>query len=136
MRVSASQLPETGQFVSREWWCRLPATLTFLTMDIDGGSTGRRWSRRIEIPGELALPSSRWSCLSLFLLFLSHHVMNRSYYKCTSNGCPVRKHVERASNDPRSVITTYEGKHNHDVPAARTPQPDSAMADHVNLFPY
>ncbi|XP_072985252.1 probable WRKY transcription factor 26 [Typha latifolia] len=43
----------------------------------------------------------------------------RSYYKCTTVGCPVRKHVERASNDLRSVITTYEGKHNHDVPAAR-----------------
>ncbi|CAK9164133.1 unnamed protein product [Ilex paraguariensis] len=43
----------------------------------------------------------------------------RSYYKCTSPGCPVRKHVERASQDLRSVITTYEGKHNHDVPAAR-----------------
>ncbi|KAL8168144.1 hypothetical protein V2J09_009643 [Rumex salicifolius] len=43
----------------------------------------------------------------------------RSYYKCTSVGCPVRKHIERASNDMRAVITTYEGKHNHDVPAAR-----------------
>ncbi|CAI9107094.1 OLC1v1006380C1 [Oldenlandia corymbosa var. corymbosa] len=43
----------------------------------------------------------------------------RSYYKCTSQGCPVRKHVERASHDLRAVITTYEGKHNHDVPAAR-----------------
>ncbi|KAK6935665.1 WRKY domain [Dillenia turbinata] len=43
----------------------------------------------------------------------------RSYYKCTNPGCPVRKHVERASHDLRSVITTYEGKHNHDVPAAR-----------------
>ncbi|KAL0375408.1 UNVERIFIED_CONTAM: WRKY transcription factor WRKY24 [Sesamum radiatum] len=43
----------------------------------------------------------------------------RSYYKCTSNGCPVRKHVERACHDSRAVITTYEGKHNHDVPAAR-----------------
>ncbi|KAL2470936.1 putative WRKY transcription factor 33 [Abeliophyllum distichum] len=43
----------------------------------------------------------------------------RSYYKCTSQGCPVRKHVERASHDPRAVVTTYEGKHNHNVPAAR-----------------
>uniref|UniRef100_A0A0D6QV75 WRKY domain-containing protein n=1 Tax=Araucaria cunninghamii TaxID=56994 RepID=A0A0D6QV75_ARACU len=43
----------------------------------------------------------------------------RSYYKCTNLGCPVRKHVERASNDAKAVITTYEGKHNHDVPAAR-----------------
>ncbi|KAK9734330.1 hypothetical protein RND81_04G132100 [Saponaria officinalis] len=43
----------------------------------------------------------------------------RSYYKCTSVGCPVRKHIERASHDMRAVVTTYEGKHNHDVPAAR-----------------
>ncbi|XP_057874091.2 probable WRKY transcription factor 3 isoform X2 [Cryptomeria japonica] len=43
----------------------------------------------------------------------------RSYYKCTNGGCPVRKHVERASHDAKAVITTYEGKHNHDVPAPR-----------------
>lgn len=46
--------------------------------------------------------------------------MSRSYYKCTTPGCNVRKHVERASTDPKAVITTYEGKHNHDVPAAKT----------------
>ncbi|XP_057966277.1 probable WRKY transcription factor 20 isoform X2 [Malania oleifera] len=43
----------------------------------------------------------------------------RSYYKCTNAGCAVRKHVERAAHDPKAVITTYEGKHNHDVPTAR-----------------
>lgn len=43
----------------------------------------------------------------------------RSYYKCTNAGCTVRKHVERASDNLKCVITTYEGKHNHAVPAAR-----------------
>lgn len=31
----------------------------------------------------------------------------------------MRKHIERASHDIRAVITTYEGKHNHEVPVAR-----------------
>ncbi|KAF8091940.1 hypothetical protein N665_0431s0009 [Sinapis alba] len=40
----------------------------------------------------------------------------RSYYKCTFTGCCVRKQVERAFHDAKSVITTYEGKHNHHIP--------------------
>ncbi|KAF3444809.1 hypothetical protein FNV43_RR14502 [Rhamnella rubrinervis] len=54
----------------------------------------------------------------------------RSYYKCTSAGCNVRKHVERASTDPKAVVTTYEGKHNHDVPAARTSSHNTANNNH------
>ncbi|MQM18003.1 hypothetical protein Taro_050986 [Colocasia esculenta] len=56
----------------------------------------------------------------------------RSYYKCTNAGCPVRKHVERASHDPKAVITTYEGKHNHDVPASRTSSHDTGAPMPVN----
>ncbi|MQM00391.1 hypothetical protein Taro_033112 [Colocasia esculenta] len=55
----------------------------------------------------------------------------RSYYKCTNAGCNVRKHVERASTDPKAVITTYEGKHNHDVPAARNSSHNTASASSV-----
>nr|AMD10606.1 WRKY transcript factor 2 [Juglans regia] len=50
----------------------------------------------------------------------------RSYYKCTTPGCTVRKHIERASTDPKAVITTYEGKHNHDVPTAKTSSHNTA----------
>ncbi|KAJ8542779.1 hypothetical protein K7X08_005302 [Anisodus acutangulus] len=59
----------------------------------------------------------------------------RSYYKCTSAGCNVRKHVERASHDLKSVITTYEGKHNHDVPAARNSSHVNSGASNTHQAP-
>lgn len=30
----------------------------------------------------------------------------------------MRKTIERMSHDPPSVVTTYEGNHNHEAPAA------------------
>lgn len=41
----------------------------------------------------------------------------RGYYKCSSvKGCPARKHVERALDDPNMLIVTYEAEHNHSHP--------------------
>ncbi|GMI80215.1 hypothetical protein HRI_001690800 [Hibiscus trionum] len=40
----------------------------------------------------------------------------RSYYRCTSAGCGVKKRVERSSDDPAIVVTTYEGQHTHAYP--------------------
>ncbi|XP_077249530.1 WRKY transcription factor 71-like [Tasmannia lanceolata] len=41
----------------------------------------------------------------------------RSYYRCTSQKCLVKKRVERSYQDPKIVITTYEGQHTHQYPA-------------------
>lgn len=41
----------------------------------------------------------------------THHP--RSYYRCTQDNCRVKKRVERLAEDPRMVITTYEGRHVH-----------------------
>ncbi|XP_074592383.1 WRKY transcription factor WRKY51-like [Curcuma longa] len=51
----------------------------------------------------------------------------RGYYKCsTLRGCPARKHVERAPDDPSMLIVTYEGEHRHTPTAsaaASVPEP-------------
>ncbi|KAM0916947.1 hypothetical protein ACQ4PT_009936 [Festuca glaucescens] len=49
----------------------------------------------------------------------------RGYYKCsTVRGCPARKHVERALDDPAMLVVTYEGEHRHSpVPTLMVPSP-------------
>ncbi|XP_062219558.1 WRKY transcription factor WRKY71-like [Phragmites australis] len=40
----------------------------------------------------------------------------RNYYRCSTEGCNVKKRVERERDDPSYVLTMYEGVHNHVSP--------------------
>ncbi|KAM0843099.1 hypothetical protein ACQ4PT_057932 [Festuca glaucescens] len=41
----------------------------------------------------------------------------RNYYRCSTEGCNVKKRVERDKDDPAYVVTTYEGTHTHVSPS-------------------
>ncbi|KAK8553552.1 hypothetical protein V6N13_062354 [Hibiscus sabdariffa] len=49
--------------------------------------------------------------------------------RCTSAGCPVRKHIETAVDNTNAVIITYKGVHDHDmpVPKRRHGQPSAPL---------
>uniref|UniRef100_A0A453F850 WRKY domain-containing protein n=1 Tax=Aegilops tauschii subsp. strangulata TaxID=200361 RepID=A0A453F850_AEGTS len=40
----------------------------------------------------------------------------RNYYRCSTEGCYVKKRVERDKDDANYVVTMYEGVHNHASP--------------------
>lgn len=56
--------------------------------------------------------------------------LNRNYYKCSSGCCKVKKKVERDGNDSSYLITTYEGKHNHESPFIIYCQEKSTVSFH------
>lgn len=40
----------------------------------------------------------------------------RAYFRCSDKKCQVRKQVEKDCEDPRIMVITYEGRHNHEPP--------------------
>ncbi|XP_022869840.1 probable WRKY transcription factor 32 [Olea europaea var. sylvestris] len=55
----------------------------------------------------------------------------RNYYRCTSAGCPVRKHTEKATDSSSAVIVSYTGVHDHEMPVpkkTRGPTSDPLVA--------
>ena len=59
------------------------------------------------------------SCELAFCSDLSLGQISRNYYRCTSAGCPVRKHIETAIDNTSAVIITYKGIHDHDMPVPK-----------------
>eukprot|EP00249_Psilotum_nudum_P011385 c23141_g1_i1 orf=562-1986(-) len=77
---------------------RLPRIALVTKSDVEHLEDGYRWRKY----GQKAVKNSPYP---------------RSYYRCTHSKCLVKKRVERSSEDPSMVVTTYEGQHTHHCPA-------------------
>ncbi|KAJ4909672.1 putative WRKY transcription factor 57 [Raphanus sativus] len=73
---------------------RQPRFAFMTKSDVDNLEDGYRWRKY----GQKAVKNSPFP---------------RSYYRCTNSRCTVKKRVERSSEDPSIVITTYKGQHCH-----------------------
>ncbi|XP_037417763.1 WRKY transcription factor 71-like [Triticum dicoccoides] len=78
---------------------RLPRVSFLTKSEVDHLEDGYRWRKY----GQKAVKNSPYP---------------RSYYRCTTPKCGVKKQVERSYQDPSTVITTYEGQHTHHSPAS------------------
>ncbi|XP_023546080.1 probable WRKY transcription factor 57 [Cucurbita pepo subsp. pepo] len=90
------KLPEIPQKVKKKGQKRIrQPRFAFMTKsEVDHLEDGYRWRKY----GQKAVKYSPFP---------------RSYYRCTNSKCTVKKRVERSSEDPSVVITTYEGQHCH-----------------------
>ncbi|CAN6286755.1 unnamed protein product [Urochloa humidicola] len=97
----------------------------------DGGEAGQRVVKKpkiiIQTPSEVDLLDDGYRWRKYGQKVVKGNPRPRSYYKCTADNCNVRKQIERATTDPRCVLTTYAGRHNHDPPARGN---DAAAAGH------
>ncbi|CAG7893157.1 unnamed protein product [Brassica rapa] len=94
--ASAAKAPETPKKEKKKAQKRIrQPRFAFMTKsDVDHLEDGYRWRKY----GQKAVKNSPFP---------------RSYYRCTNSRCTVKKRVERSSEDPLIVITTYEGQHCH-----------------------
>ncbi|KAL7190200.1 hypothetical protein ACSBR2_022475 [Camellia fascicularis] len=65
---------------------------------------------------------------------VKHNKFPRSYYRCTQQGCNVKKQVQRHYKDEGVVVTTYEGVHTHPVQKP-TDNFEQILTTQIHIFP-
>lgn len=101
-------------------------------MDTDGENTAKKLWKTALSQGTTTLHYFHHHSIIIIiiiifcLLIICLKNWNRSYYRCTSTSCNVKKRVERSFNDSSIVVTTYEGQHTHPTPIIHRPTPQSS----------
>ncbi|RWW03224.1 hypothetical protein GW17_00033633 [Ensete ventricosum] len=108
------------------------ATSSFMSSVTGDGSVsnGRLGAASFLFPPPAAAISAGKPPLSSALKRRCHehdHAHSEHVTGSTVRGCPARKHVERAPDDPTMLIVTYEGEHRH-TPTGAAPEPIPAAA--------
>ncbi|OEL23553.1 putative WRKY transcription factor 58 [Dichanthelium oligosanthes] len=100
----------------------------------DGDASGQRVVKKpkiiIQTPSEVDLIDDGYRWRKYGQKVVKGNPRPRSYYKCTADNCNVRKQIERASTDPRCVLTTYTGRHNHHPPGRGADAAAGSSAGH------
>ncbi|GER27764.1 WRKY DNA-binding protein 32 [Striga asiatica] len=91
--------------------------------------TGRKPKYVVHAAGDVGISGDgyRWRKYGQKMVKGNPHP--RNYYRCTSAGCPVRKHIEGAIDNTNAVVITYKGVHDHDTPCPRKRPKSSVIAD-------
>ncbi|XVE84176.1 hypothetical protein DITRI_Ditri16bG0149100 [Diplodiscus trichospermus] len=87
---------KSGDHKKREKKIRKPRYAFQTRSKVDILDDGYRWRKY----GQKAVKNNRFP---------------RSYYRCTHQGCNVKKQVQRLNKDETVVVTTYEGMHTHPI---------------------
>ena len=84
-------------------------------------------SRIVSLQTDADVLDDGWRWRKYGQKFVHGSLQPRSYYKCTTLGCPMRKHVERSSSDSSWLVSTYDGAHSHPRPANSAPRGGAAI---------
>ncbi|KAL3142884.1 hypothetical protein ABBQ38_003173 [Trebouxia sp. C0009 RCD-2024] len=104
------------------------------SVSMSGGRSGGRSDKeilRVVTDGDSYDDGYRWRKYGQKVVKGNEHP--RSYYKCTAQGCLVRKHVEVSGSNPNQLVTTYEGMHNHPIPPASSGASKGGMGRRSSL---
>ncbi|KAI4337167.1 hypothetical protein L6164_015614 [Bauhinia variegata] len=91
---------------------------SFSSTNFSSGHEGREFKERVafKTKSEIEILDDGYKWRKYGKKMVKNSPNPRNYYRCSVDGCVVKKRVERDKDDPRYVITTYEGVHTHPSP--------------------